>query len=182
MPRAALGEKHPILSVWNGRWPWKPGSSDPLEPLPFIALQIGGLSTPCSCLPAEPGWEASATGPIGDCFPARKNPPRPLTASLDTLQNTIKGCREPLCCKEWNAGLHPAPSPCGFYLTFRKSCFPKHRQAVRSGILTKESISWPTCYLTILKSGKLGMANHVCNPCIYIDLKEVWAGCRIASL
>lgn len=28
-------------------------------------------------------------------FPARKNPPRPLKASLDVLQNAIKGHREP---------------------------------------------------------------------------------------
>jgi hypothetical protein len=66
--------------------------------------------------------------------------------------------------------------------TNSESRFPNHRQAAYSGILPKESTSWPTYYLTILKSGKLGVANHIRNPCIYIDLKELWAGCGIASL
>lgn len=72
--------------------------SDALEPGSIHRdLQTGGLCTPCGRLRAESGCEASAYSLTVDRFPGRKNPPWPLKARLDMLQNTIKGCQEPLC-------------------------------------------------------------------------------------
>lgn len=38
------------------------------------------------------------TGLAADCFPSRKNPPRPQRASLDVLQKAFKGHWEPTLC------------------------------------------------------------------------------------
>lgn len=85
-----------------------------------------------------------------------------------------------LLSKEWNAGLYPAPSPCGFCLVFRnklrESSFPKHRQQRAVVSLQTKEPPRPTYYPTIVRSGKLGVTKHVCNPFIYLYRADGGAG------
>lgn len=151
-----LDKKCPGLSVRNGGRAWKPDSRVAPRGPPSIHCppQIKGLSASHDHLLTE---LTKLTGLAADRFPAdrfpsRKNPPRPQRASCLCSRMPLRDTGNPpllsasFLRREMLGRVQCLPSSLclpHFQNKRRKSCFPKHRQALCSGRHTALNTFWP---------------------------------------